>query len=128
MTMPNLPSKSVRDHPNLPPELRDEGRARLARRAVSVVTLLIVGFLVWAIVAPIEEVAIAPGQLVPAGSVSQINHLEGGIVKQVLVEQNDRVERGQKMLLLEPQIAGADLGQLESKAASLNMERIRLSA
>jgi membrane fusion protein, adhesin transport system len=126
--MPGLPSKSVRDYPNLPPELRDEGRARLARRAVFVIVLLITGLLVWSVFMPIEEVAVAPGELVPAGSVSKIHHLEGGIVKQVLVSEDQRVERGQKLVLLQPEMTGADLSRLQSKAASLKMDRIRLSA
>ena len=126
--MPDLPSRSVVDQPNLPPELREEGRARLARRAVFIVALLISGLLIWAVFAPIEEVAVAPGQLVPAGSVSQVHHLEGGIIKKVLVSENQQVERGEKLVLLRPQIAGADLGRLQTRAANLKMKRIRLSA
>jgi len=126
--MTTLPSTETRPEPNLPPEMRDEGRSRLARRAVFTIALMLSGLLIWAAFAPIEEVAVAPGQLVPAASISEVHHLEGGIVQNVLVGEGKRIAQGQELLVLRPQLAGADLGQLEARAAHLRMKRIRLTA
>jgi len=126
--MNTLPSRSITEEPNLPPELRDEGGSRLARRAILVLTALFSAVLLWALIAPLEEVAVASGQLVPAASVSEVHHLEGGIVTDVLVAEGDRVQRGETLLALGPQRAGADLGQLRARAANLKMKRLRLTA
>jgi len=112
----------------LPPELRGDARAHLARRAIYVITFLLAALMAWASFAPVEEVAVAEGQLVPADSVTEVQHLEGGIVEEVRVGEGDAVKAGQTLLDLQPQGAGSDLGQLQARAANLRMKRIRLTA
>jgi len=126
--MNNLPSPTGGGNTNLPPELRDDVRWRLARRACYAISFLLAALVLWASVAPIEEVAVAPGQVVPAESVSQVHHLEGGIIKEVLVEEGERVAQGQSLVMLRPELAGSDLGQLRARAANLKLKRVRLSA
>ncbi len=126
--MTELPSRNADTPVALPPELRNGARSHLARRTIHVVTLLLAAIVAWASFAPVEEVAVAKGQLVPADSVNEVHHLEGGIVEQVLVNEGDRVDAGQMLLVLRPEGAGSDLGQLESRAANLRMKRERLSA
>ena len=57
-------------------------------------SLLIVGLIAWAAIAEIRESALARGQVIPAGSVLQVQHLEGGIVADILIKDGDIVERG----------------------------------
>jgi len=113
---------------SMPAELRDQSQSRLARRAVYFIIALLAAVILWASFAPIEEAAVAQGQLVPADSLSEVNHLEGGIVKEVLVSEGDKVEQGQMLLALRPQIAGSDLSQLRARAAGLKLKQERLTA
>ena len=50
------------------------------------VVVLAAGALLWAAVAPIRELSLARGQLIPVSQVRPVQHLEGGIVEQILVE------------------------------------------
>ena len=57
------------------------------------VALFIVGFGLWAIFAPLESAAIAGGEVEAETSRKTIQHLEGGIVAQILVKDGDRSSR-----------------------------------
>jgi membrane fusion protein, adhesin transport system len=128
MNKNNLRTRHGGSDISLPPELRSDARTHLARRAIYVVTFVFAAVLAWASFAPVEEVAVAKGQIVPADSVTEVQHLEGGLVEQVLVSEGDRVSAGQTLIDLRPEGAGSDLGQLEAREANLRMKRIRLSA
>lgn len=126
--MINVHSQNNRETVSMPAELRDQAQSRLARRAVYLIIALLAAVMLWASFAPIEEAAVARGQLVPADSLSEVSHLEGGIVKEVLVSEGDKVERGQVLLVLRPQMAGSDLSQLRARAAGLKLKQKRLTA
>jgi HlyD family type I secretion membrane fusion protein len=49
----------------------------------------------WAATAPIDSAAVAPGVVVAAGQNKAIQHLEGGIVEEILVNEGEPVTRGQ---------------------------------
>jgi len=126
--MINSSSPKNRETVSMPAELRDQAQSRLARRAVYLIIALLAAVMLWASFAPIEEAAVAQGQLVPADSINEVNHLEGGIVKEVLVSEGDTVEQGQMLLALRPQMAGSDLSQLRARAAGLKLKQKRLTA
>jgi membrane fusion protein, adhesin transport system len=112
---------------NLPIELRSDAGGHLARRMILIISTTVLALIVWAAVSPVEEVAIASGKVVPAAAISDINHLEGGIVDEVLVKEGDSVRQGQVLIRLNSNQTGADLGQLEARAANLTMKRERLT-
>ncbi|MFH1805021.1 MAG: HlyD family type I secretion periplasmic adaptor subunit [Pseudomonadota bacterium] len=94
----------------------------------SAMVILSVGFLAmigWAATTQIKESAITFGQVTPIGSVNKIQHLEGGIVAEILVRDGDLVEAGQVLLRLKPDAAQAELSQAETRLASLMLEAER---
>ncbi|MGC2855570.1 HlyD family type I secretion periplasmic adaptor subunit [Novispirillum sp. DQ9] len=95
---------------------------------VAVAALLVVAFLVWASFAKITETTIAPGEVVPSGNVKVVQHLEGGIVGDILVREGQLVDAGDVLLRLDAAQAGAELNQLESRAAALRLRAERLAA
>src|SRR5919108_2761106 len=68
-----------------------------------VLTLLLVfGFGIgWAAIAPLAGAAIAPGVISPDGSRRTVQHLEGGIIRELLARDGDVVEVGQPLMVLE---------------------------
>ena len=68
--------------------------------------------------APIDGAAIAPGNFVARGQNKLIQHLEGGIVSEILVEEGDSVRRGDILVRLDTARAEADLARLTTE---LNM-------
>ena len=54
----------------------------------------------WAYFAQFDEVAIAEGEVVPQGNVKVIQHLEGGIVREIHVREGDVVKPDDPLVLL----------------------------
>ena len=51
------------------------------------------GFGVWATMAPLASAVVASGSFVATGQNKQVQHLEGGIIQRVLVQEGDIVEQ-----------------------------------
>ncbi|MDN3562858.1 HlyD family type I secretion periplasmic adaptor subunit [Paeniroseomonas aquatica] len=61
----------------------------------------VVGGVGWAVFAPLAEASIAPGVIKVEGSRRTIQHLEGGIVEEILVRDGAKVEQGQVLMRLD---------------------------
>ena len=78
--------------------------------------------------APLYEVAIAEGKVVPTGSVVRVEHFEGGIIKQINFRAGDRVKKGDEIITLKPTAAVSDQDQLAARQINLRISKIRLLA
>jgi epimerase transport system membrane fusion protein len=58
-------------------------------------------FGIWASVAPIEGAAHAPGSVTVRSNRQLVQHLEGGIVKEIVARNGDRVRAGDALLILD---------------------------
>ncbi|HYI84976.1 MAG TPA: HlyD family type I secretion periplasmic adaptor subunit [Acetobacteraceae bacterium] len=63
--------------------------------------VFVVGFGVWSVMAPLAEAAIAPGVIKVEGNRRTVQHLEGGIVREILVRDGSKVEAGQVLMRLD---------------------------
>jgi HlyD family secretion protein len=63
--------------------------------------VFVVGFGVWSAMAPLAEAAIAPGVIKVEGNRRTVQHLEGGIVREILVRDGSKVEAGQVLMRLD---------------------------
>ncbi len=50
----------------------------------------------WANFATLDEVSIATGEVVPAGRIKVVQHLEGGIIQEIYVSEGDTVREKAK--------------------------------
>lgn len=93
-------------------------------------TLGVIGILslLWASLTNLTEVAQAKGELVPAGEIKVVDHLDGGIVTEIKVENRTLVEKGQELLRFNGVQAIADLQQMQSKSIFLSLKAERLAA
>jgi membrane fusion protein, adhesin transport system len=112
----------------LPLEIEVGRWPAMFRTIMGSVTVVLGLLLLLAAVAPVRELAVAEGQIVPDGSTLPIQHLEGGIVGAILVKPGQLVEAGQVLIRMEPTIARSDLGQLAARRIALAAARIRLTA
>jgi HlyD family type I secretion membrane fusion protein len=71
-------------------------------------------FGVWACVAPIDSAAVAPGVVMVESNRRVIQHLEGGIVRDILVDEGSHVKAGETLVRLEDTRAKAQLNILQS--------------
>lgn len=92
-----------------------------------VMALILFGF-VWANFSKLDEVAVAPGEVVPLGKSKVIQHLEGGIVQDLFVREGDIVNAGQTLMQLDLGSGGANIQELQVRLDSELLTRSRLDA
>ena len=109
--------------PNIDQWHRDVPRSSRWPIALGVCVLLVwgFGFGAWAAVAPLDGAVVASGSFVATGQNKQVQHLEGGIIRKMLVNEGDLVEEGQPLLRL-------DDTAVKAKLRSLVLRRYRLIA
>jgi HlyD family secretion protein len=86
------------------------------------------GFGAWAALAPLDGAVVAAGSFVATGQNKQVEHLEGGIVKEMLVKEGDLVEANQLLLRLDDTAARAKLRRLTLRQYRLTAVIARLAA
>ncbi|KRD96321.1 hemolysin secretion protein D [Bosea sp. Root381] len=90
--------------------------------------LLIGVFGAWAATVPLASAVIAPGVVKVLSQRRAVQHLEGGIVKAILVREGERVERGQLLARLDTTQSEAALGVLETNLFATLASEARLQA
>ena len=86
-----------------------------------IMAVVVMGFGVWGNTAPIAGAVVASGVFVATGQNKIVQHLEGGMIREIFVREGDTVEAGQTLLELDDTAARAELQRLF-------LRRIRLSA
>ncbi|MHA7772761.1 HlyD family type I secretion periplasmic adaptor subunit [Roseibium sp. M-1] len=113
---------------DIPLEL-EEGPPPVAyRRVLQVLSVTAAAFLAWAAIGQVREVANATGEIVPAGKVQTVGHLEGGIVAEVMVLEGQLVEKGAPLVRLQETATSSDLEKVQTRLKYLETEEQRLAA
>ena len=107
---------------------RDMGVGRTMVFGIVVIALFFGAFGAWAVFAPLESAAIAPGVLGVSGKRKTVEHLEGGIVAEILVEEGEEVTAGQTLVELDDTRARASFSLLQGQHRSAAALKARLEA
>jgi len=90
--------------------------------------ILVGTFFAWAHYGRLDVVSTAIGEVIPSTQIKSIQHLEGGIVREFMVKEGDRVKRGQALMSLEPTASDADVDELNARINALTADVARLQA
>jgi multidrug efflux pump subunit AcrA (membrane-fusion protein) len=99
-----------------------------ARRGFAIVFLTLVVFGGWASMASIDGAVVAAGSIVVESDRKTVQHLEGGIVQNLLVRGDAHVEEGQVLLCLDPTQERAEEEMARSAVYSAVAEEACLQA
>ena len=69
-----------------------------ARKAIKLVGLSMVVFLMWAALAHVDEVTKGDGKVIPSRQLQVVQSLDGGIVSEILAKEGDTVREGQVLI------------------------------
>ena len=108
--------------------LEEAQTPKIVHATMVIVSMAVVLFLLWASVTTLEEIAHAQGEIVPKGFKQVVQHLEGGLVKEILAEEGQVVEKGQILLRLDGIQLMGDLERTRLKMQDLTLQRLRLRA
>jgi epimerase transport system membrane fusion protein len=94
----------------------------------ALIGVFLVGFLIWAAIAPLDSAAIALGRVSVEGNRKTVSRLEGGIVKEILVREGDEVKAGQKLVRIDDTKARATLEIVRGRELASAAQEARLIA
>ncbi len=89
---------------------------------------LVIGIGAWSAVAMISGAVIAPAELRVEGDRKTIQHLEGGVVSEILIKEGDTVEAGEVLMRLDPTALAAQIEVIDGQLDELTARKIRLEA
>lgn len=99
-----------------------------ARVLLWIVILFFVTAIAWASWAQIDKVTVGSGKVIPSSQLQIVQNLEGGLVKEVLVFEGQKVTKGQQLLLIDDTRFRSDFREKAQDAANLTAESVRISA
>ena len=76
----------------------------------------------------ISGAVVAQGKLIVEGRPKNVQHLDGGTIREILVDEGQSVEAGQVLFRLDPTVVEANLEIVNDQIATLEAEQLRLEA
>ncbi|SEH29918.1 membrane fusion protein, adhesin transport system [Magnetospirillum fulvum] len=92
------------------------------------ITLLVGVVILWAALASVDRVVRVEGRIIPAGRGQSIQHLEGGIVAAILVQEGAVVRKGEVLIAIDDTTAQTSLAETRGKLDGLRIRAVRLEA
>ncbi len=85
-------------------------------------------FIIWAMLAQVDEVTSGQGQVIPSSKVQLVQSTEPATVQELLVRTGQRVRRGQLLARLDDTQSASELGQIQAETEALSARSARLAA
>ena len=82
----------------------------------------------WMYLAELDMVSVAEGEVIPSTNVKYVQHLEGGILSNILVKEGEQVRAEQPLFELESTSSMADVEELQVRLNGLSVDLFRLEA
>lgn len=121
------PAGAARDADPSAPACRDDGN-RAARLGLWALGLGFGGFLLWAALAPLDEGVPSQGTVAIDTKRKTVQHLSGGLIREVLVREGDTVQQGQLLMRLDAAAAQAGYESVRQRYLGLRAMQGRLMA
>lgn len=110
--------------------IKTEHHALRSHTRLALLLLLVpfIGLIVWGATASISGAVVAPGRVTVESDVKKVQHREGGIVSELLVNEGDHVAEGQVVARLDSTVIKADLAAVKEQQMQFTARRLRLEA
>ncbi|WP_082836791.1 HlyD family type I secretion periplasmic adaptor subunit [Labrenzia sp. OB1] len=96
--------------------------------AVFLAVAIVCGIGGWATLTEISGAVVSPGTVVVESNVKEVQHREGGIVKNIGVKNGDVVEAGDLLISLDDTVTRANLAIITGQLSELTAQEFRLRA
>lgn len=101
---------------------------RQSRLTIRITGMMLAVFLIWSALFKVDVASHSTGEVIAAGQTKLVQHLEGGIVRKILVREGQVVRQGDPLAELERAATEADMNELEAQMAGLQIIILRLES
>ncbi len=109
-------------------QLQEEAPSPLPRVILWTVLVLVAALATWASVGKLDVVAVAEGRLVPKSQLRIVQPAEGGVMRELLVREGERVRVGQVLARMDVRATEADAGSVRNEIALRRLQVRRIDA
>ncbi|QJE00711.1 HlyD family type I secretion periplasmic adaptor subunit [Massilia forsythiae] len=120
-------AQDVVSHDVAPLEVNTDARS-YARMGWLIVLLGVGGFLLWALLAPLDKGVPMGGTVAKESNRQAVQHQSGGTIQQILVRDGDVVKAGQVLVRMNPIVARSAVEMTDSQYLSARATEARLMA
>ncbi len=103
-------------------------RRPTARHWARLVMVMAAALVTWSYYAELDEVSSAEGEVVPQGQIRTVQHLEGGIIEEILVSEGAHVKKGDPVVRLNLLSTDASREELSVRLDGFELMAARLKA
>ena len=100
----------------------------LTLSGVAIIVVFLGTLSAWSMLAPLEGAVVAPGVISVDTNIKTVQHLEGGIVEEILVREGDRVGAGDILFRLQDTLPASILNELQAQYFEARATEARLLA
>ena len=95
---------------------------------LAVIGLFVASMISWAAFAEVDEVTRGSGKIISSQDLQKVQTMHGGMIKDMLVHEGQRVHRGDVLLVLDTTASQSEYNQVELKKFALQAQIERLTA
>jgi len=108
--------------------LQEEAPSPLPRIVLWTIVALVAATALWASVGRLDVVAVAEGRLVPRSQLRIVQPAEGGVMRELLVKEGERVRAGQVLARMDVRATDADAATVRNEIATRRLQLRRIDA
>ncbi|MEA3373641.1 MAG: HlyD family type I secretion periplasmic adaptor subunit [Campylobacterota bacterium] len=99
-----------------------------SKQILWIMIVVVVWLIVWASFAEVDELARGEGKVIPSKQIQIIQNLEGGIVSEILVDEGEKVDKGQILIKIDDTGFSSSFEENKLRYYELKAKSIRLEA
>jgi len=113
---------------NFNQELENEKKSLISKRLKLSLIFFLIIFLLLINLKIIEVLSLADGKIIPQGRMKFVQHLEGGIVEEILINEGEKVEINQPLVILSKEKASSEFEEINARLKSIELSIIRVDS
>ncbi len=108
--------------------LEESSNPEIIRKTLIAISFTVILLVVWSAFANVDEVARVNGEIIPQAHIQEVQHFDGGIIKEILTFEGDLVNEHQVLVVLDGAGTEEDRRRLQVEQIMLEIQAERLRA
>ena len=107
----------------------DNNQVNLISKKLKIsLSLFLIIFLLLINLKIIEVLSLAEGKIIPQGRIKFVQHLEGGIVEEILINEGEKVKINQPLVILSKKKASSEYEEINTRLKSIELSILRVDS